>query len=61
MGMFDPDDREEAMAYDLAASRQECDLLRRLVHEACQLAFEHGGHMVDAHVARILSAAGLLK
>lgn len=50
----------ESLEYDLAIVRTECERLRKLVHEACKLAFEHGGRLVDPHVARILKDAGLL-
>jgi len=53
-------DPVENLQYDLAGARAECEKLRKLVHEACKLAFEHGGKRVDPHVARILREAGLL-
>jgi hypothetical protein len=52
-------DPVENLLYDIAAAKEEIDKLRRLVHEACKLAFEHGGKRVDPHVARILKEAGL--
>lgn len=53
-------DPVENLQYDLAAARTEVEKLRRLVHEACKLAFEHGGARCDPHIARILREAGLM-
>lgn len=59
MGMFDPDDQPDWYATVLKLESEK-DRLRKLVYDACKLAYNHGGREVEPEIKRILYEAGFL-